>query len=135
MELLEKTAPEVHSEFVSGNCVVKRTNRLFNQVPADQATEWMNRMCKMQNGIIGITRNDQARDTFCVTWSERSRISQDTRSFLNQEDNDDEATFTRHDSLPSRMKRDVDEVKKLIKQLTRFDVFKARTTLVIGEDG
>ena len=135
MELLEKTAPEVHSEFVSGNVVVKRTNRRFNQVPADQATEWMNRMCKMQNGIIGITRNDQARYKFCVTWAERSRISQDTRYLLNQEDDEDEATFTRHDSLPSRMKRDVDDVKKLVKQLTRFDVFKARTTLAIGEDG
>ena len=70
MKLLEKTASEVHSEFVSGNFVVKRTHRRFNQVPADQATEWMNRMCKLQNGIVGITRNDQARDTFCVTWSE-----------------------------------------------------------------
>ena len=135
MELLEKTAPEVHSEFVSGNVVVKRTNRRFNQVPADQAAGWMNRMCKMQNGIIGITRNDQARDKFYVTWSERSRISQDTRYLLNQEDDEDEATFTRHDSLPSRMKRDVDDVKKLVKQLTRFDVFKARTTLAVGEDG
>ena len=114
---------------------MKRTNRRFNQVPVDHATKWMNRMCKMQNGIIGITRNDQARDKFCLTWSEQSRISQDTRSLLNQEDNDDEATFTRHDSLPSRMKRDVDDVKKLVKQLTRFDIFKARTTLAIGEDG
>ena len=33
MKLLEKTAPEVHSEFVSGNFVVKRTSRRFNQVP------------------------------------------------------------------------------------------------------
>ena len=92
-------------------------------------------MCKMQNGIIGITRSDQARDKFGVIWSERSRISQDTRSLLNQEDDEDEATFTRHDSFPSRMKRDVDDVKKLVKQLTRFDVFKERTTLAIGEDG
>ena len=92
-------------------------------------------MCKMQNGIIGITRSDQAREKFCVAWSERSRISKDTRSLLHQEDDEDEATFTRHDSLPSRMKRDVDDVKKLVKQLTRFDVFKARTTMAIGEDG
>ena len=95
----------------------------------------MTRMCQMQNGIIGITRNDQARDKFCVTWPERSRISQDTRSLLNQEDDEDEATFTRYDSLPSRMKRDVDDVKKLVKQLTRFDVFKTQTTLARGEDG
>ena len=135
MKLLEKTGPEVHSEFVSRSFVVKRINRRFNQVPADQATEWMNRLCNMQNGIIGITRNDQARDKFCVTWSERSRISQDTMSLLNQEDDEDEATFTHDGILPSRMKLDVDDVKKLVKQLTRVDVFKPRTTLAIGEDG
>ena len=33
------------------------------------------------------------------------------------------------------MKRDVDDGKKLVKQLTRFDVCKVRTTLAIGEDG
>ena len=33
------------------------------------------------------------------------------------------------------MKRDVDDVEKLVKQLTRFDVFKARTTFAIGVDG
>ena len=41
--------------------------QLWMGKPTNQATEWMNRMCKMQNGIIGITRNDQARDKFCVT--------------------------------------------------------------------
>ena len=62
MRSLEKTAPEVSAEFMDGNFVVKRSRRRFNQVPADQATEWVNKTCKMQNGIIGITRNDQARD-------------------------------------------------------------------------
>ena len=51
---LEKTGPEVHSEFVSRNFVVKRTNRRFDQVPADQATEWMNRMCKMQSRMASL---------------------------------------------------------------------------------
>ena len=64
MENLETKAPEVHAEFIAGNFVVKRTNKRFNQVPADQATEWMNKTCKVQNGI---TRNVQARDKFCVT--------------------------------------------------------------------
>ena len=42
MKLLEMTAPEVYAEFMQGNFVVKRTKRRFNQVPADQATEWIN---------------------------------------------------------------------------------------------
>ena len=119
----------------AGNVVVKRTKRRFNQVPADQATEWINKTCQMQNGIIGITRNDQTRDKFCVTWAERSRISKDTRYLFNLEDEEEETTFTRSDSLPSQMKRDADDVKKLITQLTRLDVFRVTTALREEEDG
>ena len=120
---------------MQGNFVVKRTKRRFNQVSADQATEWTNKTCQMQNGIIGITRNDQTRDPFCVTWAERSRISQDTRYLFNLEDEEEETTFTRSDSLPSQMKRVADDVKKLITQLTRLDVFRVNTALREEEDG
>ena len=62
MSALEIAAPEVYQEFMAGNFVVKKTNRSFNQVPIDQATEWMNKLCKLSNGIIGITKTDTARD-------------------------------------------------------------------------
>ena len=130
MKLLEMTAPQVYAEFMQGNFVMKRTKRRFNQVPADQATEWI-----MQNGIIGITRNAQSRDKLCVTWAEHSRISQDMRYLFNLEDEEEEATFTRSDSLPSQVKRDADDVKKLITQLTRLDVFRVNTALREEEDG
>ena len=133
MKLLEMTAPEVYAEFMQGNFVVKRTKRRFNQVPADQATEWINKTCKMQNGLI--CRNDQTRDKFCVTWAERSRISQDTRYLFNLEDEEEETTFTRSDSLPSQVKRDADDVKKLITKLTRLGVFRVNTALREEEDG
>ena len=32
-------------------------------------------MAKVSNGIIGITRNNTARDKFCITWAERSFVS------------------------------------------------------------
>ena len=129
MKLLVMTEPEVYAEFVQGNFVVKRTKRRFNQVM------WINKTCKMQNGITGITRNYQTRDKFCVTWDERSRISQDTRYLFNLEDEEEETTFTRSDSLPSQMKLDADEVKKLISKLTRLDVFRVNTALREEEDG
>ena len=37
-------------------------------------------------------------------------------------------TFVRSDSLPARRKRDLDDVKKLVTQLRRFDVFRLATT-------
>ncbi|KAI0222519.1 hypothetical protein LSAT2_026222 [Lamellibrachia satsuma] len=54
-KLIEKTASEVHAAFIDGNFVVKRTKRCFSPVAADQATEWMDRTYKMQNGAIGIS--------------------------------------------------------------------------------
>ena len=47
MHLLDKTV-----EFMKGNFVVKRTNCRFNQVPSDQAIQWINKLCKMHNGVI-----------------------------------------------------------------------------------
>lgn len=127
MKGLEKTAPEVHAEFMKRNFVVS-----FNQVPTDQATKWMNKTCKMHNGIIGITRNDQARDKFCITYTECSHISHDTRHLLDLEDDEEETTFVLSDSFPSQVKHDIDDVKKLVTQLTRFDVYKTNTSLVPG---
>ena len=46
MRSLEKTAPEVYAQFKSGNFVIKWSKNYFNQVPSDQATEWINEMCK-----------------------------------------------------------------------------------------
>ena len=59
---------------------------------------------------------------FWVSWDEPSRISQDTRYFFNLEDEEEETTFTRSDNLRFEMKRDTDDVKKPIRQLTRLDV-------------
>ena len=56
---LEQSAPDIYQEFVGGNFVVKKTNGAFNQVPIDQATEWVNTLCKFSNGITGITKTDE----------------------------------------------------------------------------
>ena len=90
---LRQKHPKYMMSSLLGTFVVKRTNRRFNQVPADQATEWMNKTCKVQNGIIDITRNDQARDKFCVTWPERSRILQGTRCLFSLEDDEEAITL------------------------------------------
>ena len=93
MRSLERTAPEIHAEFMAGNFVIKRSRNLFNQVPPDQATEWINRMCKVSGGIIGITRSDQARDRFCATWAVRSHVSQTTKVLFGLLDDEEEQTF------------------------------------------
>jgi len=61
-------------------------------------------------------------------------LSQDTRYLFNLEDEEEETTFTHSDSLPSQMKRDADDVKKLITKLTCLDVFRVNTALKEEED-
>jgi hypothetical protein len=91
---LKTSHPEIHKEFMHGNFVVKRKNARFNQVPIDQATEWQNKICNVSNGIIGITRNDTARDKFCITWAERSVVSHSTRVMFGLEEAYDENIST-----------------------------------------
>jgi hypothetical protein len=110
---------EVKEEFEGGNFVCKKTKHRFNQVPFDQATEWMNRLCKTSQGIIGITRNDSARDRFCTTWSERSKISLDTKIMFGM-DAEEDAISTMKEGLPSRVKLDEEAVKQFIEQFKDF---------------
>lgn len=124
MKGLPKTAPDVYEEFLAGNFVVKRHSGTFNQILVDQATEWVNKVCKLSNGIIGITKNDTARERFCTTWSERSWISEDTMQLFGLYNEDKEDNFsTRKDGLPSKRKQDWDAVTKLKAQFQRFRVF------------
>lgn len=108
---------------MNGNFVVKKTRRCFNQVSTDQITKWVNRTCKMRNGIRGITRKDRARDKFYITCSEWSRIAQDTRYLYSLEDDEEDIPLIRSDNLASHTKHDVDDMKKLAKQVERFRVF------------
>lgn len=138
MKALETSQPLLYSEFMNGNFVVKRRKARFNQVPIDQATERQNKVCKISNGIIGITRNDTARDKFCVTWAERSYVSHSTRVLLDLEKaNDCDIISSRKDAQPTRMRLDEEAVKKLKDQFTRFNVFRindAQCFLQVNQD-
>ena len=133
MTPLPTTAPVVYNEFAMGNFVVRSSNHRFSQVPIDQATEWVNRMCKLSNSIIGITRNDTARDRFCTTWAERSHISHATKVMMGLRD-DDEAISTRNDALLSRQKSDEEAVERLSYEFDRFNVFQMRPSFPIQVD-
>ncbi len=68
-------------------------------------------ICKISGGIIGITQNDPARDRFCTTWAERFHVSNATKVLFGLS-KEEEAISTRNDALPSREKRDNEEVLK-----------------------
>ena len=117
-----------------GNFVVKKTNGAFNQVPIDQATEWVNKLCKLSNGIIGITKTDSARDRFCITWREGAIISEATKYLLGIGD-EDESLTTRKDSFLSRTSKDEVDVKSLVEQFERFGIFSVCRPKVAAVEG
>ena len=128
MKNLQNTHTLVYEEFLNGNFVVKRSQLKFNQIPLDQATEWQNKICKISNGIIGITRNDTARDKFCITWAERSyHVSHSTRVLFGVDDDANDTISTRKDAQPGRVSVDESAVSGLKELFLRFNVFKINT--------
>ena len=131
---LEQTAPGVYQEFVGGNFVVKKTNGAFNQVPIDQATEWVNKLCELSNGIIGITKTDSARDRFCITWGERAIISEATKYLLGIGDEDASLTTRKDSFFVQNIKNEVD-VKSLVEQFERFGIVSVCRPKVAAVEG
>ena len=78
MKNIEETHPDIFTEFVNRNFVVKYTGYRFNQISTDQALEHVNRICKVAGGLIGITRLESARERWCLTFNQRSDISEQT---------------------------------------------------------
>ena len=73
-------------------------------------------MCKTAGGIIGITRQDQARDRFCITWSIRSDVSKNTMKLFNQQEDDEEDTgiYTRPDASQSRLNAEESKINDMM---------------------
>ena len=76
MQLLKKTALEVHDEFIKGNHAVSRSSQHFNQTWTAMALEQsINRDSKIKGGIVGISQKPGALERWFVTANERADIT------------------------------------------------------------
>lgn len=126
MKLLPKTAPEVYEAFLCGDFVTKETENSFNQIPDDQALEHVNRSGKVAGGLAGITRTDSARDRWCLTYNERAKLSEDTKTLFNVSGKEGDS----HRELgKARMRRDEEDVLKLVSCFTKYEVFRQAENL------
>ncbi|KAH3810354.1 hypothetical protein DPMN_138745 [Dreissena polymorpha] len=82
-------------------------------------------MCKTTGGIIGITRQDQARDRFCITWSERPEVSNSTMKLFNQHDDDEDIGIFKNiaDETRSRVFSEEECIKKMMQLFGSYDLF------------
>ncbi|KAH3882444.1 hypothetical protein DPMN_006384 [Dreissena polymorpha] len=82
-------------------------------------------MCKTTVCFIGITRPNQARDRFCITWSIRSEVSNSTMKLFNQHDDDeDKGIFkNRADGTRSRVSSEEECIKIIMQLFGSYDIF------------
>ena len=74
--------------------------------------------------MIGITKTDTARDCWCITYNERSRIANETFAMFNiHADEEDSHAHSHKDLSKSRIERDESDLKKIELQLRQFGVF------------
>ena len=116
MKMLPQTAPEVQQAFESGDFVTKETASTFNKIPDDQALEHVNKSGKVAGGLVGITRTDSARDRWCLSYSERAKLSEDTKEMFNVLER--ECTSAK-DLGKARMRQDAEDVATLEAQFTK----------------
>ncbi len=77
-------------------------------------------MGKVAGGLIGITRNDPARDIWGLTFNERASLAKDTHAMFDKQSDSDEDDFTHKDCGYTRIKRDYEDRIKIKIQFQRF---------------
>ena len=69
------------------------------------STKWK----KIAGGLVVITRSDNARDQWCLTFNERSRLVNETCAMLDVKTEDEEYSPTMKETGASRMQRDKED--------------------------
>ena len=110
--------PEVLLEFQEGNFVVKRTERRFNQVSADQRTEWLNATGKKSVGLVGIRIITSALNRWTLSYNLRTVITSQTTAMMDLTAEDDDE-YTHIECTKRRMENDDSDEHKLVQSMKK----------------
>lgn len=83
---------------------------------------------------MGITRTDSARDRWCLTYNERAQLSEDTKAMFGILAELEEGS-SHKDLGKTRMKKDEDDVLRLVSQFSKYEVFRQTENLVVITTG
>ncbi|KAK3750308.1 hypothetical protein QZH41_001776 [Actinostola sp. cb2023] len=117
MNNLKDEHPAVYDEFVAGNHSVSRSQQPFAQVWSDMALEQsINLDSKSKGGIIGISRKEDALERWFLTSHERASITRSLKEMCGFDNC--ERVGTHKEARSSRVKRDEEDVQKLMSSFT-----------------
>ena len=116
---------EIHQLFLDGKFSVKKTRKRFCRVSVDQALEHVNKVAKISGGIVGISKRNAARDKWSLTYNEKSRLAEEAyKMFGIDVDKDIDEEWCQHQELgPTRLKRDEEDLQKVMEVFQRMEVF------------
>ena len=118
---LEDTAYPVYVEWKEGNFVVKETEGHFNQVYTDQALEHVNKLCKLDGGLVGITRQQAALFRWMIICCFRAHLTNNILKTSGCVKND--RMNLHKEILPARLQRDEGDVNILVSKIKVFNPF------------
>ena len=126
MASLEASDPSIHQEFMNGNWVVNKNNRVsFCAVGADNTLEHLNRSMKVSGGLVGITQNESARAKFFLIAPELARLSSEAKSMAGVSLHTPEQHHTLSAAIVAREDKGVQQLVAAIKSFTNpFSVSK-----------
>ena len=88
---------------------------------------------RVAEGLVGITHRESARDRWCLTYNEKTKLSEDTKAMLCI---GPEKEVASHKELgKARLQRDEEDVLKLVSHFGRYDVFHETENLVVVTTG
>ena len=116
MKQLESKHTKVYQEFIAGNHSISRSCQPFSQVSTDMALEQsINAVSKSKGGIAGITQTPAALNRWFLTAHGRASITTALQEMYALQDSD---KVSHKEAAPKRVKRDEDDVRKLVKCFT-----------------
>ncbi len=118
---LGDTAYPVYVEWKEGNFVMKETDGCFNQVYTDQALEHVNKLCKLDGGLVGITRQQAALFRWMIIGCFGASLTNNIHKALGCVRND--RINLHKDILPARLQRAEGDVNTLVSKIKVFNPF------------
>ena len=114
---LERTYPEIWSEFSNGNWVVNKNTIIFCAIGPDHALEQINIRMKVSGGLVGTTLNERAKNLFLLISADLVRLTKEDKEMTR----DSEAARKRHHELSqAKLKRQIKNAQKIVSTIEGF---------------
>ncbi len=114
---IDKRHPNMYLIFKRGNCIFKKTSRVFSVIALDQGHEQLNYQVKGDGGAVGVTENPTAMRRWSVSGPETARLIDE---FDDGRHGPSVLHLGHHDQVPSVHKAFAAEVQALVSVIEEY---------------